>query len=212
MPRSARVGAARPSAAVRERRTGAGGRSARPVLSPGPASSSSRRWRHAGLPRIDEIGIDPVVLVFTLAISILTGLLFGLIPVMRFGTPSVVALKDGGRSASDAPGRHRARNALVVSEIALALVLLIVSGLMIRTFIALRQVDPGFVRPAEVQTFRALDSRGAHQGSATVRSGLRADRLSAWNRYLVLSRWVSRRPSRWMATQRQYSDFCRGLS
>jgi predicted permease len=80
--------------------------------------------------------------------------LFGLIPVMRFGSPSVVALKEGGRSASDAPGRHRGRNGLVVSEIALALVLLIVSGLMIRTFIALRQVDPGFVRPTEVQTFR----------------------------------------------------------
>ena len=112
------------------------------------------RLAPAGLPRIDEISIDPVVLVFTLAISVLTGLLFGLIPVMRFGTPNVAALKEGGRSASDAPGRHRARNALVVSEIALALVLLIVSGLMIRTFIALRQVDPGFVRPTEVQTFR----------------------------------------------------------
>jgi predicted permease len=112
------------------------------------------RLAPAGLPRIDEINIDPVVLVFTLAISVLTGLLFGLIPVMRFGTPNVAALKEGGRSASDAPGRHRARNALVVSEIALALVLLIVSGLMIRTFIALRHVDPGFVRPTEVQTFR----------------------------------------------------------
>jgi putative ABC transport system permease protein len=108
----------------------------------------------AGLPRIDEISINPVVLVFTLAISVLAGLLFGLIPVMRFGTPSFIALKEGGRFASDAPGRHRARNALVVSEIALALVLLIVSGLMIRTFIALRRVDPGFVRPNEVQTFR----------------------------------------------------------
>jgi putative ABC transport system permease protein len=112
------------------------------------------RLAPAGLPRIDEISIDPLVLVFTLAISVLTGLLFGLIPVMRFGTPNVVALKEGGRSASDAPGRHRGPNALVVSEIALALVLLIVSGLMVRTFIALRQVDPGFVRPTEVQTFR----------------------------------------------------------
>jgi putative ABC transport system permease protein len=112
------------------------------------------RLAPAGLPRIDEIGIDPVVLAFTLAISVMTGLLFGFIPVMRFGAPNVAALKEGGRSASDAPGRHRARNALVVSEIALALVLLIVSGLMIRTFIALRQVDPGFVRPTEVQTFR----------------------------------------------------------
>jgi putative ABC transport system permease protein len=108
----------------------------------------------AGLPRIDEISIDPVVLAFTLGTSALTGLIFGLIPVMRFGTPSAVALKEGGRSASGAPGRHRGRNALVVSEIALALVLLIVSGLMIRTFIALRRVDPGFGRPKEVQTFR----------------------------------------------------------
>jgi predicted permease len=112
------------------------------------------RLAPAGLPRIDEIGIDPIVVAFTLALSILTGLAFGLVPVMRFGTPKMMALKEGGRSASDAPGRHRGRNALVVSEIALALVLLVVSGLMIRTFIALRQVDPGFVRPNEVQTFR----------------------------------------------------------
>jgi putative ABC transport system permease protein len=108
----------------------------------------------AGLPRIEEISINPVVVLFTLAISVLTGLVFGLIPVMRFGSPRGVALKEGGRSASDAPGRHRVRNALVVSEIALAFVLLIVSGLMIRTFIALQQVDPGFVRPKDVQTFR----------------------------------------------------------
>ena len=111
------------------------------------------RLAPVGLPRIDEIGIDLVVLVFTLAISILTGLLFGLIPVIRFGT-AVVRLNEGGRAASDAPGRQRWRNALVVSEIASALVLLVVSGLMIRTFIALRQVDPGFVRPKEIQTFR----------------------------------------------------------
>jgi predicted permease len=107
----------------------------------------------AGLPRLDEIGIDPTVLAFTAAISLLTGLTFGLIPVIRFRA-GAVALMDGGRSATESPGRHRARNVLVVSEIALALVLLIVSGLMIRTFIALRQVDPGFSRPEQVQTFR----------------------------------------------------------
>jgi putative ABC transport system permease protein len=111
------------------------------------------RLAPAGLPRIDEIGIDLVVLAFTLAISILTGVLFGLIPVIRLGT-AVVRLHEGGRAASDAPARQRWRNALVVSEIASALVLLVVSGLMIRTFIALRQVDPGFVRPQEIQTFR----------------------------------------------------------
>jgi putative ABC transport system permease protein len=112
-----------------------------------------RRIAPAELPRVDEIGIDPMVLLFALVISVLTGVLFGLTPVLRFGTPNATALKEGGRSASDAPGRHRTRNGLVVSQIALALVLLIVSGLMIRTFVAMRQVDPGFTRPEEVQTF-----------------------------------------------------------
>jgi putative ABC transport system permease protein len=111
------------------------------------------RMAPAGLPRIDEISIDPVVLAFTLAVSLLTGLMFGFIPVVRLGS-SRVALIESGRSVTDAPRRHRARNALVVSEIALALVLLIVSGLMIRTFIALRQVEPGFTTPDDVQTFR----------------------------------------------------------
>ena len=107
----------------------------------------------ARLPRVDDIAIDPAVLLFTLSVSILSGVLFGVFAVVRFGRPSITALKEGGRAYSDAPGRHRTRNVLVVGQIALALTLLIVSGLMIRTFIALHQVDPGFVRPAEVQTF-----------------------------------------------------------
>jgi predicted permease len=106
------------------------------------------------LPRVDEIGIDATVLLFTLGISMLSGALFGVIAVLRFGAPTAAALKEGGRSSSDTPGRHRTRNTLVVAEIALALVLMIVSGLMIRTFVALRQVQPGFTRPEEVQTFR----------------------------------------------------------
>jgi putative ABC transport system permease protein len=89
-----------------------------------------------GLPRLEDIAINGWVLLFTLAISLLAGLLFGLVPVLRFGEPSVTALKEGGRSASDGPTRHRARSALVVAEIALALVLLVVSGLMARTFVA----------------------------------------------------------------------------
>ena len=113
-----------------------------------------RRLAPARLPRVDEIGIDPMVLLFTLAISLLTGVLFGLIPVLRFGTPNATALKEGGRSTSEAPARLRTRNTLVVAEVALALVLLIVSGLMIRTFIAMRQVHPGFTRPEQVQTFQ----------------------------------------------------------
>ncbi|HXW03916.1 MAG TPA: ABC transporter permease [Vicinamibacterales bacterium] len=111
------------------------------------------RLAPAGLPRIEDIGIDLVVLVFALAISILTGLLFGLIPVIRFRT-AALRLNEGGRAASDAPGRQRWRNVLAVSEIASALVLLVVAGLMTRTFIALHQVDPGFVQPKQIQTFR----------------------------------------------------------
>ena len=107
----------------------------------------------AELPRIDDIGIDATVVLFTLSISVLSGALFGLLAVLRLGNASITALKEGGRSASDSPARHRTRNALVVGQVALALTLLIVSGLMIRTFVAMRQVDPGFTRPEEVQTF-----------------------------------------------------------
>ena len=107
----------------------------------------------AELPRVDDIDIDWMVLLFTVSVSVSSGVLCGVLAVIRFGKPSIVALKEGGRSASDAPGRQRTRNALVVGQIALALTLLVVSGLMIRTSIAMRQVDPGFTRPEEVQTF-----------------------------------------------------------
>jgi putative ABC transport system permease protein len=112
-----------------------------------------RRIAPVELPRVDDIDIDATVLLFTLGVSLLSGTLFSLFAVVRFGNPGTAALKEGGRSAGDAPGRRRTRNALVVGQVALALTLLIVSGLMIRTFIAMRQVDPGFVRPREVQTF-----------------------------------------------------------
>ena len=108
-----------------------------------------------GLPRTGDIGIDPLVLLFTLAISLVAGLLFGLLPVMRFATPHLAAaLKEGGRLSSAGRERHRARNGLVVAEIALAVVLLVASGLMIRTFQAMRDVNPGFARPEEVLTLR----------------------------------------------------------
>ncbi len=108
----------------------------------------------SGLPRLDEIGIDPIVLAFTAIVSVLAALLFGALPIVKFGTPGIAALREGGRSSSEGPARHRARNTLIVAEVALALVLLVASGLMVRTFVALRQVHPGFDRPEEVQTFR----------------------------------------------------------
>ena len=119
----------------------------------GAAIALLRAIAPAELPRLDDIGIDWMVLLFTLSVSVLSGALCGALAVIRFGKPSISALKEGGRSASAAPGRHRTRDALVVGQVALALTLLIVSGLMIRTFLAMRQVDPGFTRPEEVQTF-----------------------------------------------------------
>jgi predicted permease len=107
------------------------------------------------LPRLNEIGIDPLALGFTLAVSLLAGLLFGLIPVIKYAGPHVAeTLRGGGRAMSHSRERHRARNTLVVVQVGLALVLLIGSGLMIRTFQALRNVQPGFARPEQVQMMR----------------------------------------------------------
>lgn len=108
----------------------------------------------SGLPRLGEIGIDASVLLFTLAIAIFTSLLFGSVPVLKYaGATAGTGLREGGRTLSASRERHRARNALVTLQVALALVLLICSGLMIRSFRALTHVNPGFV-PSDVQTFR----------------------------------------------------------
>jgi predicted permease len=108
-----------------------------------------------GLPRLHEIGFDIPVLLFTLALSLFTSLLIGLIPVLKYaGAGAQSGLREGGRALSQSRERHRARKALVVVQVALALVLLICSGLMIRTFRALMSVSPGFVTPDTLQTFR----------------------------------------------------------
>ncbi len=107
-----------------------------------------------GIPRVTEIGIDGKVLLFALAISLLTGLLFGSVPVLKYaGLRLNASLREGGRTISQSRERHRSRNVLVVVQVALALVLLISSGLMIRTFRALTLVDPGFTQPENIQTF-----------------------------------------------------------
>lgn len=108
----------------------------------------------AGVPRLGEIGIDAPVLVFTLGVALVASLLFGSIPVLKYaGVRLGTGLREGGRTLSAGRERLRARSVLVVVQVALALVLLISSGLMIRTFRALTHVQPGFFRPAEVQTF-----------------------------------------------------------
>lgn len=108
-----------------------------------------------GLPRLHEITVDARVLGFTFVLSVAAGILFGLVPSLRLGMPDLVAaLKEGGRGGSAGRAQHFARNALVVAQMALALVLLTGSGLMVRSFQALRAVDPGFSAPEEVLYFR----------------------------------------------------------
>ena len=106
------------------------------------------------LPRLDEIAIDPGVLGFTLLVSLGAGVAFGLVPLAHYGRPDLSSsLKEGGRGGSEGRARHRARNALAVGQVAMALVLVVASGLMIRSFQALRSVDPGF-RTDGALTFR----------------------------------------------------------
>ncbi len=95
-----------------------------------------------GIPRSREVGLDWTVLGFTIVVSFLTGILFGLIPAIQAGAVEVQeTLKETGRGTS---GRHWLRNSLVVVEVATTLVLLIAAGLMIRSFYLLQQVNPGF--------------------------------------------------------------------
>jgi predicted permease len=101
----------------------------------------------ADLPRAASITIDSTVLAFSLAVSLVTGLLFGVLPAMRTARvdPSV-ALRDGTRTATTGRGQHRLHNSLVIAQTAVGLVLLIGAGLLIRSFVRVLQVDPGFDR------------------------------------------------------------------
>ncbi|HXA66532.1 MAG TPA: ABC transporter permease [Bryobacteraceae bacterium] len=128
------------------------------VLGLGLASGGLRFLIASGppsLPRLSEISIDPRALAFTLIVSLLSGLVFGLIPAFKYAGGRISGtLRGGGRTLSQSLERHRARNVLVVGQVALALVLLVSSGLMIRTFQALRNVEPGFTHPEQIQTMR----------------------------------------------------------
>jgi putative ABC transport system permease protein len=96
-------------------------------------------------PRLNEIGLDWRVLGFTLVATLLTGILFGLAPVLFASRIDInQTLKEGARSVSAGTARHRLRSGLVVAEIALALVVMIAAGLLVRSFIRLQSVDPGF--------------------------------------------------------------------
>src|SRR6266496_3859375 len=106
------------------------------------------------LPRLEEIGVDARVLGFTFAISLLTGVVFGLLPAWTASRGRVnEALKEGGRSATAGGARQRLRSTFVVVELAVALILLVGAGLLIKTFWNLRSVEPGF-SPDHLLTMR----------------------------------------------------------
>ena len=107
-----------------------------------------------GIPRLDGVGVDGAVVAFTTIVAILTGVIFGMIPATQATRGDLVgALKEGGRSALGGRRAGRVREGLVVAEIALAVVLLAGAGLLMRSFIRLQAVDPGF-SSEQVLTFR----------------------------------------------------------
>jgi putative ABC transport system permease protein len=111
----------------------------------------------ANLPRLAEIGVNRTVFLFTAAVSVITGVLFGLAPAWNVSKTDLnEGLKEGGRSGSDGPRRQRMRALLVISEVALSLVLLIGAGLMIRSFARLLAVDPGFKTDHVLTAFVSL--------------------------------------------------------
>ena len=109
------------------------------------------------LPRLAEVGLDPVVLLVALGISLLMGLALAILPILFYrGANLAEALKDGRRGTSPGRRKGRTRDVLVVAQLALALVLLVGSGLMLRSFMALTRVEPGFSDPEQLLTFRLL--------------------------------------------------------
>jgi putative ABC transport system permease protein len=108
------------------------------------------------IPRIEEVGIDLTTILFVTGVSFLTALMFGIAPALQFSNPNLQrSLKDSGHTVSSGAARNRLRGALVITEIALAVVLLIGAGLLVRSFVRLINVDPGFSadRVASLQTF-----------------------------------------------------------
>ena len=151
--------------------------------------SIARRMHPGNIPRLDELSIDPGVLGFTLAVALLTGIFFGLVPALRASRVDLTSsLKTGGRSAKSGGlnVRHdKVRGALVIVELAISLPLLAGAGLLVRSFIRLAQVPPGFNprhvismrvsaeglkykdRNQRAQFYQALDDRVAHLSGVT---------------------------------------------
>ena len=123
----------------------------------------------SSLPRIDEVSLDGGVLLFTLLVSLAAGVFFGVFPALKQARDDLVdALKQGGRAGARGKEGHRAQNALAVSQVALAMVLLVASGLMLRSFLTLRNVDPGFHNSEDVLVMRLYIPPGEVRDPAEV--------------------------------------------
>lgn len=126
------------------------------------------------IPRLDEVGINPVVIGFTFGVSLLTSLLFGAIPAVHATSRTLTqTLRENGRGGSGARGGHRARAGLVVAEMALAVVLLTGAGLLIRTFVELTRPPEG-VHLADGLTFRMALQGAAYGNAAAIRTAVSA--------------------------------------
>jgi putative ABC transport system permease protein len=128
-----------------------------------------RAWNPGNLPRIEEVRLDGRVLGFTLLVSLLTGLLFGLAPALQSSRADLASsLKEGGRGHSASAGRRRTRAALVVAEIALSLLLLAGAALLLRSFVRLQQVETGFRVPAaRILTMQISPSAARYRDART---------------------------------------------
>jgi predicted permease len=136
----------------------------------------------APLPRLELIEVNGTAIAFTFVISLLAGLAFGSIPVLRRARVQLTeALRAGGRNASAGRDRNVTRNTLTIVQVALAVVLLIGSGLMIRTFQSMRRVQPGFARPETAQTFKVAIPRDVAADDVRLRAVQQelTDRLAA---------------------------------
>ncbi len=119
------------------------------------------------LPRLSQITLSSGVLLFALGVSLLTALAFGVVPALQASRPNLQeALKEGGRASTTGRGRARFRNLLVVGEVALALVLVVSAGLLVRSFITLMKVDPGFSTENALALEVQLGRRPAAQRAA----------------------------------------------
>jgi putative ABC transport system permease protein len=123
----------------------------------------------ADIPRLDQVGLNAPVVLFTLATALLTGLVFGVLPALQMtGDRLNRSLREGGRGGGAGRAGHRLRGGLVVAEMALAVVLLMGAGLLIRSFVELTRVDPGF-QAGQALAFRLSLQGDGYEGAAPIR-------------------------------------------